>query len=322
MGDHDGLLKRSFSKPEHAAGELRSILPPAVLERIDLSNLSRVEGSFVDPELAERHTDLLFKAPVDGVPTYIYFLLEHQSTSDPLMAWRLSSYLHRIWADILRKEPDRKTLPPILPIVVHHGERPWSAPRSFHEIIEGIDQFPELRPFIPSFNLLIDDLVTQSDEDLQARPLPPLPMVTVWLLRDGRSVDSFLDHLDQWAPQLQRLVLSDPEGEDTLTVLRYILRTGGTLPYEFLRERVTQVVPAVEEAMASAAQQLIDEGIEKGIEKGIAALRGALRSLLDGRFGGVDEAADSRINNASVADLERWIPLVLSASTVDDVLGS
>lgn len=85
MGDHDGLFKRVFSVPENAAQELRSVLPAGLIEGLDLSALALVAGSFVDPELRGRHTDLLFRAPRrdgDG-SVYVYFLLEHQSAPDP-----------------------------------------------------------------------------------------------------------------------------------------------------------------------------------------------------------------------------------------------
>jgi len=91
MGEHDTLFRRTFSVAEHANGELRSLLPPEVTAALDLARLERLPGSFVDPELRERHADLLFRAPRmggGGDPVYLYVLLEHQSAPDPLMPWR------------------------------------------------------------------------------------------------------------------------------------------------------------------------------------------------------------------------------------------
>jgi predicted transposase YdaD len=62
MGDHDGLFKRAFSVPAHAAGELRSVLPEALTNRLDLSTLKLETASFVDAEMEHRHADLLFSA--------------------------------------------------------------------------------------------------------------------------------------------------------------------------------------------------------------------------------------------------------------------
>lgn len=59
---HDALFKYAFSQTEHAIGELRTILPPAVVEQIDFTTLSACPGSFVDEALADCHADLLFSA--------------------------------------------------------------------------------------------------------------------------------------------------------------------------------------------------------------------------------------------------------------------
>jgi predicted transposase YdaD len=67
MGDHDTLFKRAFGVPEHAAGELRSVLPAAVVDRLDLDSLELLPTSFVDQEMVHRHADLLFRAPLAGI---------------------------------------------------------------------------------------------------------------------------------------------------------------------------------------------------------------------------------------------------------------
>ncbi|MBK7154799.1 MAG: Rpn family recombination-promoting nuclease/putative transposase [Sandaracinaceae bacterium] len=51
-------------------------------------------------------------------------------------------YTVEFWERVLRSEPDRKRLPPIMSLVVHHGPGGWSAPRSMHEMVEGVGQHP------------------------------------------------------------------------------------------------------------------------------------------------------------------------------------
>lgn len=57
---HDGLIKRIFTKPEAAAVELRSALPAALTEQLDWDTLHVESGSFVDPKLRPRHSDILY----------------------------------------------------------------------------------------------------------------------------------------------------------------------------------------------------------------------------------------------------------------------
>ena len=94
---HDGLFKGILGRPEHAASELRSILPAGLVGRLDFDRLERVEGSFVDRALRQQHTDVLFRARLDQGDALIYVLLEHQSTPDRWMALRMCGYLTRIW---------------------------------------------------------------------------------------------------------------------------------------------------------------------------------------------------------------------------------
>jgi predicted transposase/invertase (TIGR01784 family) len=79
-------VQYTFSQTKHAASLLRDNLPTAIAERIDWTSFERLPESFVDEELAWRFTDLLFRAKLSGRDAFIYVLIEHQSTSDPLMA--------------------------------------------------------------------------------------------------------------------------------------------------------------------------------------------------------------------------------------------
>jgi Putative transposase, YhgA-like len=308
MGDHDSLFKRAFSVPAHAAGEIRSLLPAPITEHLDLARLKLLPASFVDAEMAHRHADLLFAVPIAGRPSYVYFLFEHQSEPDPLMPWRVLTYQQRIWDACLRAEPERRTLPPILTIVVHHGSQGWTAPRRFHAIIDGAEDLPELRPFVPDFELLIDDLSAVDDEGLQRRPLHPFPKITLWLLRDGREIAALLEHLAAWGAELERLVREDPGREDVLVVLRYILRVAGEWPYETLRQRIIELAPALEETMASAEQQLIQKGTQRTLIRQLRA-----------RFGPLDAAVETRIAKADADALDRWTERVLVAQRIDDL---
>jgi predicted transposase/invertase (TIGR01784 family) len=125
---HDGLFRLVFGQPVHAASELQAVLPAALTARLDLERLTAVNGSFVDAELRWRHSDVLLSTRLDGHEALVYVLIEHQSKPDPLMAWRMLRYLVRIWDRFLTEHPKALRLPLIVPVVVHEGARPWSAP--------------------------------------------------------------------------------------------------------------------------------------------------------------------------------------------------
>src|SRR6187431_719506 len=90
---HDALLKSVFRNPENAASELRLVLPERISALIDWSSLELCPGSFIDPQLIERHTDLLFSVRCGAREARIYILFEHQSTPDGVMPFRLLRYI-------------------------------------------------------------------------------------------------------------------------------------------------------------------------------------------------------------------------------------
>ena len=116
--DHDSLFKQTFGTPRHAAAELRALLPTAIAAAIDWATLRVEKGSFVDEALSARHSDLLYSVHIRGRAALLYLLFEHQSTSDPLMAYRLLRYIVRIWDRWLTHDPSSTSLPAVVPMVL------------------------------------------------------------------------------------------------------------------------------------------------------------------------------------------------------------
>ncbi len=324
MGEHDAFFKRIFSNPEYAAGELASVLHPELVAALDLTKLELVPGSFVDEEMKQRHTDLLLRAPLRGrrrrgrpLYVYIYFVFEHLSWPDPLTPFRMNQYMDRIWADLLLQSPRRRKLPPIIPLIVHHGPGGWRGPRCLHDMIEGLDDLPALRPFVPNFELLIDDLALATNEQLLARPLAPAPKVATWLLRDGRNVDTLLHHAPVWAPELNRVA----PGE-IVALLYYLLSITGPRSRDRVRHIIQIHAPAAEAPMFSIADQLRHEGRQEGRQEALATLRSVLRSVLTDRFGPLDADVDARIETSDSPALEQHLRRAVTATQLEDVFAA
>ncbi|WP_239377031.1 Rpn family recombination-promoting nuclease/putative transposase, partial [Frankia sp. Cj5] len=60
---HDAVFRRILGTPSNAASQVRAVLPPGLVARLDLDKLALVPGSLVDATLRWRHTDLLFTVP-------------------------------------------------------------------------------------------------------------------------------------------------------------------------------------------------------------------------------------------------------------------
>ncbi len=104
---HDALFKRTFAVPEHALDLMRQQLPAELLKALDPDSLREDPTHYIDDALAETRSDVLYTATLRGAPVLIYVLIEHQSTQDPLMPFRLLRYVVRIWDAGSRPPPPR-----------------------------------------------------------------------------------------------------------------------------------------------------------------------------------------------------------------------
>jgi hypothetical protein len=156
---HDALFKWTFSQREHAVGLLKAALPPALARAVDFSTLQLEKGSFVDQALRSRHSDLVLSARLLGQPIYFYALIEQQRDVEPLMVFRMGLYMMRLWEQLVRDQPRRTELPPILPLLIHHSDTGWTAATAFQDIVAADATVrPALRPYIPHFELRLIEL--------------------------------------------------------------------------------------------------------------------------------------------------------------------
>jgi hypothetical protein len=185
------------------------------------ARLAPVPGSFVDEDLRWRHSDVLFTAPLDGRDAFVYVLVEHQSSDDPLMAFRVLRYITRIWGQYEREHPKARRLPAVIPLVVYQGPGRWASPVQLPDVIdlEPADKLA-VHPWLPRFEFLLDDLSRVSEDQLLDRKLTPAAAVTLLLLKNSRGNLTAL--LRRWK-DLLRAVLGQPGGGEEFTaMLAYI----------------------------------------------------------------------------------------------------
>jgi predicted transposase/invertase (TIGR01784 family) len=334
---HDALFKEIYGRPEHAAGALRAVVPAAVGERLDWSTLARCPGSFVDPALRERHTDLLFSARWRrGGEALVYLVFEHQSSPDPQMAFRLLRYLVRVWERWWTEHADAKAIPAIVPVVLYHGAAPWSAPRWFSALIDlPEDVRPALASHLVEFAYLVDDLSEIPDARLRARAGTALLKLAALSLKHARTRADFLELMAGWG-DVMRAVVAAPHGLEALAfVMRYILLTNDHVDRESLQALVEREVGSeAKDAIVTVGERLIEQGRQEGVQQGRQegvqqgrqegsqqGKRELLLSLLRRRFGTeVDGEIERRLATASTLQIETWADRVFSAATLTELL--
>ena len=200
MLPHDAAWKLLFSFPAMVRDLLAGFVPQEWADELDLSTLERWPESTVSEDLRQRHQDRVWRVRLRDRWLYVLVLLEFQSTVDRTMAVRVLAYTALLYQDLLRVSSD--PLPPVLPIVLHHGRERWTAP----EDVAGLAAPPGafLAPYQPAQRYFLLDIGGYTG------PLPAGRNLVAGLVRLERSrspgdVEAVLAVLGEW--------LSGPEHE-------------------------------------------------------------------------------------------------------------
>lgn len=324
---HDGLFKFTFAQPEHARGLLRALLPADALALVDLDSLERVSGTFVDPELSELESDLLYRVNVAGREALVMVLIEHQSRSDPAMPFRLARYMMRALEEWSREHPTALKLPAIVPLVVAHAERAWSAPTSLLELYNVPDELRSaLAPHLLNFRFLLDDLTSQSPEQLLQRQTTVFAKLVLFLLQRARTSSDLLDEMRSWLTLARAVSAIELADEEQVSIVAYTRVVAGIDPARmrsFLRDDLLN--PNPDEVMSSAEKLIrmigppiwLEQGRNQGRSEGRAEL---LLRLLSRRFGPMSAEVETRLHHASSEELDAMGERVLDAKTLAEVL--
>jgi predicted transposase/invertase (TIGR01784 family) len=335
---HDALFKATFSQLEHARAELMAVLPRALVERIDWASLTQVAGTFTDKELAQSECDLLFTALIAGSEACIHLLFEHQSTVDMLMPLRLLRYMTRIWDHYLTDNQGAR-LPLVIPVVLHHSDAGWTGPTHFRELFDvardasASQLHSAVAPYIPDFTFVLDDLSKVDDEALRSRALTGLAQLTLLVLQRMRGEVDPVAILTPWMETMVAVLTASHGSEAIQALLSYIIGASDGHPKE-IRAFFQRLGPPSEEAFVSTFDRMMAEERPRILEQGRneGRVEGRLQGRVEGkaelllkllslRFGPVAAQAQSRVAQASAQELELWTDRVLTAATLDEVLG-
>ena len=151
---HDAAWKLLFSYPEMVHDLLAEFVPANWVNDLDLSALDRQSESRMGEDLGERLQDRVWRVDLRNSSRFVMVLLEFQSTVDRTMAVRVLDYTTDLYMDLLRAS--RSRLPAVLPIVLYHGKRPWTAREEVAMLAEPPGKF--LAPYQPSQRYFVLDV--------------------------------------------------------------------------------------------------------------------------------------------------------------------
>ena len=216
------------------------------------------------------------------------------------MALRMLTYTallyQRLDADgVLR---DHGALPPVLPVVLYNGRRPWKAPVEMTDLVAvGSDV---LAPYQPSQRYYLLDGARMADADLPADNLVSA-LIALEKTRDAARLREALQALGD----LLRAQGDEHLTQAFLTWLHQGLRVAGPLrsdegdPLAQLQETQTMLKENVREW----TQEWLEQGIEQGRAQGIE--QGRAQGIEQGRAQGVEQGRAQGIEQGRAQGVEQ-----------------
>ena len=254
---HDAFFRFAFKRPEVAVQHFRTHLPEGIARAVVWETLETRPGTYVEPELRQLHSDVLYRVRLRGGGRLcLYVLFEHQSKPNALMPLRLLRYMLNIWAEWVQQETPPLPLPFIVPMVLYHGDRRWNVPTQFQHLFYKRHR-NHLDPFLPDFHHRLQDLSQVSDEALQGEALWRLVMLAF----KHANHDDLWERFPAWVEAMAQVLQQPPDGLSAIeALLRYVVKVTPNAPpqdiFRLLREGLNK--PTEEILMGWAAQRQLE----------------------------------------------------------------
>ncbi len=260
---HDRFFKSTMTDLEIAKDYMRNFLPPEVVEKLQLEQLSLETTNYISDELAECFSDIVYNCPYgkDGQEVQISLLLEHKSYVSPYPHYQLLRYMLSIWDYCIANNLPLKI---VIPIIFYHGKDTWKV-KPFSDYFEGIDE--TLRRYIPLFMYELTDVNTYTDDVILALNVRFLRNALL-LFKYGRNQEFVAENFelffvtrkeeDTWNPRIRNFF------HKAFVYLILISNFGK-------REvnKIIQKLPSrIKQIGMSTYEQLIEAGKIEGLEKG------------------------------------------------------
>ena len=281
MTDHDNAYKLLFSYTPVVADLVRGFLREEWAQRLDLSTLEAFSGRYISDGLRGRENDQVWRVRY-GESQWIYLTLEFQSTVDLYMAVRVMVYSGLLYQKLVRQRdlPPSGRLPPLVPVVLYNGYRPWRSAEDVVDLVEaeldGLDR-PSLR------YRLLDELRLEESE------LPSGRNLAAALFRMERSrslgeVAAVLSDLCEWLRGPEHASLREAFA---IWLTRSFLPSRGVPVNEGkeLREILKMLTQEEEEFGIDFSREWVRKGRREGLEEALQALKRVILAQLTQRFG-------------------------------------
>jgi predicted transposase/invertase (TIGR01784 family) len=269
---HDRSYKDLLSYPEMIRDLLTGFVNEDFIEDIDFSNIEKLGATYILEEYQKRETDLIIKLNIKGQEAYLYILIEIQSSPDKYIAMRVLQYLLSFYQDLLKQKeelPDK--LPPVFPIVLYTGKKPFNCAVTLEELID--KPYRRLQKYVPKFEYYKVAINEIQDgiygELIELENIVAACFNLVRAEKKEKTLEAF-EQLVEIAKEHREYLRRAIE----IWLRQFFKRKGveiGEIPLTGGRAMIEDVI-----------DQVYEEGKEKGIVEGIE--RGKLEGITEGKL--------------------------------------
>lgn len=259
---HDHFFRATFSKKLVAQAYIEHFLPKAINSKIDLDSLELENGSYVDEQLTENITDLIYSCRLKDLKEKIEisFLWEHKSFIPKYPHIQLLRYLLNAWE---QQYYDSKKLKITIPIIVYHGKGKWRY-KSFEEYFPIKDK--HFSQFIPKFEYLLTDLSQLEDQRLNTIKMGFLGAALLLMKhnKDGDYIKNQTTDIFLYARK------ETPEHlfETFIRIAVVYISNASPIEYKDIQHIANNLPPKLDTMVKTAYEQFVEMGEKKGEKKG------------------------------------------------------
>jgi hypothetical protein len=311
MTSHDQAYKQLFSHPRLVRDLITGFVPEYRRAPMRLSPLSKANAHFISDHLKMRSSDTVWRIRVGG-RDYIYLLLEFQSTIEHFMALRVLTYVGLLYQDVIKAHQHRNaSLPPVIPIVLYHGNRRWNAPRSLDRLLRTHSTLS--KPFRANVRYKLIDVRRQR---LDTSNLKRNLVAALFRIENSRTRREVRGHMALLLGLLKGRHDASLRRAFSVWINKVVLARlpGGSLDGNLNLEEMHSML---DDRFAQWEKEIRAAGRRDAERSGKADL---LMAQLSGRFGQeLPGWVQRRVQQATSAQLKRWGIRLLSTESLDEL---
>ena len=264
---HDKLFKIILSNKQEAAKFMNKVLK--INYKIMAEKLELYNKEYITTKFEKMESDIVYKIAEKNT----YMIIEHQSTVDRSMPYRIFQYTAELLREVIEKDKVKNInylQPRIIAIVLYTGNRKWNI-QNIDDLQAPLEGYKKIKP-----PYILVDINKFSKRELLEDDL----MITkAMLIEKEKSVEGILNSLEQ----IRKKILANPNKRQMqlfMTIVRYILLSIDDEETKTLLQAEIEEMKGVEEDMLHATM-VLNEAFEKREKKGrMAGIKEIAKKLL------------------------------------------